>query len=45
MQQNNNLEGGALFSFDKFEYDPKKSASNKVKHGIDFEEAKAQQGK
>ena len=41
MQQNNNLEGGALFSFDKFEYDPKKSASNKEKHGIDFEEAKA----
>lgn len=25
----------------KFEYDPKKSASNKVKHGIDFEEAKS----
>jgi uncharacterized DUF497 family protein len=25
----------------KFEYDPAKSASNKAKHGIDFEEAKA----
>ena len=25
----------------KFEFDPKKSASNKVKHGIDFEEAQA----
>jgi uncharacterized DUF497 family protein len=25
----------------KFEYDPAKSESNKVKHGIDFEEAKA----
>jgi uncharacterized DUF497 family protein len=24
----------------KFEYDPKKSESNKQKHGIDFEEAK-----
>lgn len=24
-----------------FEYDPKKSASNKDKHGIDFEEAQA----
>lgn len=24
----------------KFEYDPKKSKSNKQKHGIDFEEAK-----
>lgn len=24
-----------------FEYDPQKSASNKIKHGIDFEEAKA----
>lgn len=24
-----------------FEYDPAKSAANKVKHGIDFEEAKA----
>lgn len=24
----------------EFEYDPNKSASNKVKHGIDFEEAK-----
>jgi uncharacterized protein len=24
-----------------FEYDPDKSASNKSKHGIDFEEAKA----
>jgi uncharacterized DUF497 family protein len=23
----------------KFEYDPDKSASNKAKHGIDFEEA------
>ncbi|MCE7030775.1 BrnT family toxin [Jiella avicenniae] len=23
-----------------FEYDPEKSASNKIKHGIDFEEAK-----
>ncbi len=23
-----------------FEYDPNKSASNKIKHGIDFEEAK-----
>ncbi len=23
-----------------FEYDPKKSASNKIKHGIDFEEAR-----
>jgi uncharacterized DUF497 family protein len=23
-----------------FEYDPKKSAANKAKHGIDFEEAK-----
>lgn len=23
-----------------FEYDPEKSASNKVKHGIDFDEAK-----
>ena len=25
----------------EFEYDPAKSGSNKVKHGIDFEEAKA----
>jgi uncharacterized DUF497 family protein len=25
----------------KFEYDPAKSASNKAKHGIDFEETKA----
>jgi uncharacterized protein len=25
----------------KFEYDPKKSAENKRKHGIDFEEAQA----
>jgi uncharacterized DUF497 family protein len=25
----------------RFEYDPAKSASNKEKHGIDFEEAKA----
>ena len=25
----------------KFEYDPAKSESNKAKHGIDFEEAKA----
>jgi len=25
----------------KFEYDPNKSASNKIKHGIDFEEAQA----
>lgn len=25
----------------EFEYDPQKSASNKVKHGIDFEEAQA----
>ena len=25
----------------KFEYDPVKSAGNKAKHGIDFEEAKA----
>ena len=25
----------------KFEYDPAKSASNKTKHGIDFEEAKS----
>ena len=25
----------------KFEYDPAKSAGNKAKHGIDFEEAKA----
>lgn len=25
----------------KFEYDPAKSASNKTKHGLDFEEAKA----
>ena len=25
----------------KFEYDPAKSESNKVKHGIDFEEAQA----
>jgi uncharacterized protein len=25
----------------KFEYDPSKSASNKIKHGIDFEEAQA----
>ena len=25
----------------KFEYDPTKSAGNKVKHGIDFEEAQA----
>ncbi len=24
----------------KFEYDPNKSAANKIKHGIDFEEAK-----
>ncbi|MEE0816310.1 MAG: BrnT family toxin [Desulfovibrio fairfieldensis] len=24
----------------KFEYDPAKSSSNKVKHGLDFEEAK-----
>jgi len=24
-----------------FEYDPRKSASNKVKHGIDFDEAQA----
>lgn len=24
-----------------FEYDPTKSASNKIKHGIDFEEAQA----
>lgn len=23
-----------------FEFDPKKSASNKIKHGIDFEQAK-----
>jgi hypothetical protein len=23
----------------KFEFDPNKSASNKIKHGIDFEEA------
>lgn len=23
----------------KFEYDPQKSASNKLKHGLDFEEA------
>jgi len=25
----------------KFEYDPVKSADNKIKHGIDFEDAKA----
>lgn len=25
----------------EFEYDPQKSESNKIKHGIDFEEAKA----
>lgn len=25
----------------KFEYDPAKSASNKLKHGLDFEEAQA----
>lgn len=25
----------------KFEYDPDKSASNKAKHGIDFEQAQA----
>jgi uncharacterized DUF497 family protein len=25
----------------QFEYDPAKSASNKAKHGIDFEQAKA----
>ena len=25
----------------EFEYDPKKSKSNKVKHGIDFEQSKA----
>lgn len=25
----------------KFEYDPVKSATNKLKHGLDFEEAKA----
>ena len=25
----------------KFEYDPAKNESNKAKHGIDFEEAKA----
>ena len=25
----------------KFEYDPDKSAANKAKHGIDFEEAQA----
>lgn len=25
----------------EFEYDPNKSAANKVKHGIDFEEAQA----
>lgn len=25
----------------KFEYDPAKSASNKIKHGLDFEEAQA----
>lgn len=25
----------------KFEYDPNKSQSNKVKHGIDFDEAQA----
>jgi uncharacterized protein len=25
----------------RFEYDPAKSAANKAKHGIDFEEAKA----
>lgn len=25
----------------EFEFDPRKSASNKEKHGIDFEEAKA----
>lgn len=25
----------------KFEYDPHKSQSNKLKHGLDFEEAKA----
>jgi uncharacterized DUF497 family protein len=24
-----------------FEYDPRKSEANKIKHGIDFEEAKA----
>jgi len=24
-----------------FEYDPQKSESNKIRHGIDFEEAKA----
>jgi uncharacterized DUF497 family protein len=29
------------FQFMKFEYDPAKSQSNKAKHGIDFEEAKA----
>ena len=25
----------------RFEFDPKKSAANRVEHGIDFEEAKA----
>ena len=25
----------------KFDYDPRKSASNKAKHGLDFEEAQA----
>lgn len=25
----------------RFEYDPKKSAANKAKHGLDFEEAQA----
>jgi uncharacterized DUF497 family protein len=30
-----------LESEPEFEYDPKKSKSNKEKHGIDFEEAKA----
>lgn len=25
----------------EFEYDPAKSASNKAKHGVNFEEAKA----
>ncbi len=29
------------FAVMEFEYDPAKSASNKDKHGIDFEEAKA----
>lgn len=30
-----------LFNVLRFEYDPTKNASNKIKHGIDFEQAQA----